>query len=107
MFTELNDPLGVPFKFHQLDALSRNFCNLLTHRYSSFDFGFADRRKFLFQFDEPTSNLIRSRNFFFNSTSFFTRGQWRKEDIFNNRRLVADIRCPGMNACQGDRCFCQ
>ena len=75
MFTELNDLLGVPFKFRQLDALSRNFCNLLTPRYSSFDFGFTDRRKFLFQFDEPTPNLIRSRNgFFFNSTCFFTVG---------------------------------
>jgi hypothetical protein len=65
MFTELNDLLSVPFKFHQMDALSLNFCNLLTHRYSSFDFGFADRRKFLLQFDEPTPILIRSGNSFF------------------------------------------
>ena len=35
------------------------------HRYSSFDFGFADSRKFLFQFDEPTTILIRSGNSFF------------------------------------------
>jgi hypothetical protein len=70
MFTELSDLLSVPFfKFHQMDALSRNFYNLLTHRYSSFDFGFADRRKFLFQFDEPASILIRSGNRFFFSFS--------------------------------------
>ena len=65
MFTELNDHLGVPFMFHQMNLPSLNFCNLLTHRYSSFDFGFAHRRKFLFQFDEPTTMLIRSGHSFF------------------------------------------
>jgi len=59
--------------------------NLLTHRYSSFDFGFADRRKFLSQFDGPTSIFIRSGNNFFIQPSLLPLGSGGRKTFLITR----------------------